>query len=173
MWTVLIFIGFFVVVVLLVIKIDTLSKDYRRLMSQFKLRDQESHHVQQLTYELAEECSQMLLTQLSVERQLTRLTPNDLQCLELLCQAIPVICKDLVNRPQPIAQALQRFLKRHSQMEWGEMDLFLNRHGRLIQCWQKNTYPGYLQMCQAGILMAKENSHRDNLRPVRPQATAV
>ncbi len=45
MWTVLIFIGFFVVVVLLVIKIDTLSKDYRRLMSQFKLRDQESHHV--------------------------------------------------------------------------------------------------------------------------------
>ncbi len=170
MWTVLIFIGFFIVVVLLVIKIDTLSKEHRRLLSQFKLRDQESNHLQQFTYELAEECSQMLLAQLTAERHLTRLSPNDVQCLELLCQAVPTVCKDMVSRQQNVAQALQRYMKRHSEMEWGEMELFLKRHGRLIQCWQKNSYPGYLQMCQAGIQMAKEYSHRDNLRPVRAQA---
>lgn len=173
MGTVLIFIGFFVVLVVLVIKIDALNKDYHRLLSQFKLRDSESQHVQQLTYELAEETSQILLQQLQAERNLTRLSADDVRCIEVLCQAIPAVCKALVSRQQPISQALQRSLKRQPEVDWKQLEICINRHGRLIQCWQKNSFSGYLQLCQAGVTMLRENSQRDNLRPIRPQAETV
>jgi len=161
MGSVLVVIGFFLIVVVLVVKIDGLGKEHKRLLSQFKLRDQEASHVQQLTYELAEECSQMLLLQLGQERTATRLNPGDMLHIEQLCQAIPVICRELVLRPQPIAQALQRYCKKYHGDGYTALEVFIHRHGRLIPSWQKNSFAGYLQLCQAAVTLVKEQSIKE------------
>ncbi|OBP13231.1 hypothetical protein A5320_19475 [Rheinheimera sp. SA_1] len=167
MGSVLVFIGFFLIVVVLVIKIDGLTKEHKRLLSQFKLRDQEASHVQQLTYELAEECCQMLLLQLGQERTSTRLNPNEVLHIEQLCQAIPVICRELVLRPQPIAQALQRYCKKYNSDGYTELEVFIHRHGRLIPSWQKNSFAGYLQLCQAAVALVKEQSVKESIKTTR------
>jgi hypothetical protein len=171
MGSVLVVIGFFLIVIILVVKIDGLSKEHKRLLSQFKLREHEASHVQQLTYELAEECSQMLLLQLGQESTSTRLSPNEVLQIERLCQAIPVICRELVLRPQPIAQALQRYCKKYHGDGYTELEMFINRHGRLISSWQKNSFAGYLQLCQAAVYMVKELSNREPAKTpkVRPE----
>lgn len=167
MGSVVIIVGFFLIVVILVVKIDGLSKEHKRLLSQFKLRDQETSHVQQLTYELAEECCQMLLLQLGQERNATRLSPTEVLNIEQLCQAIPVICRELVLRPQPIAQALQRYCKKYYAEGYNELEVFIHRHGRLIPPWQKNTFAGYLQLCQAAVLLVKEQSTKEPAKIIR------
>lgn len=171
MGSVLIVIGCVLIVVVLVVKIDGLGKEHKRLLSQFKLRDQEASHVQQLTYELAEECSQMLLLQLGQERTATRLNPNEVLLIEQLCQAIPVICRELVLRPQPIAQALQRYCKKYYPDGYSELETFINRQGRLIPSWQKNTFAGYLQLCQSGVALVKEQSIKEptKITKTRPE----
>jgi hypothetical protein len=167
MGSVLVVIGFFLIVVLLVVKIDGLSKEHKRLLSQFKLRDQEASHVQQLTYELAEEMSQMLLLQLDQERTTTRILPQEVTHIEQLCRAIPVICRELVLRPQPIPQALQRYCKKYYDGSYTEMEVFIHRHGRLIPSWQKNSFAGYLQLCQAAVLLVKEQSVKEPIKTPR------
>ena len=171
MGSVLVVIGFFLIVVVLVVKIDGVTKEHKRLLGQFKLRDQEASHVQQLTYELAEECSQMLLLQLGQECAATRLNPNEITHIEQLCQAIPVICRELVLRPQPIAQALQRYCKKYNGDGYTELEVFIHRHGRLIPSWQKNSFAGYLQMCQAAVTLVKELSVKDPIKTtkIRPE----
>lgn len=167
MGSVLVVIGFFLIVVVLVVKIDGLSKEHKRLLSQFKMRDQEASHVQQLTYELAEECCQMLLLQLGQERASTRLNPNEVLHIEQLCQAIPVICRELVLRPQPIAQALQRYCKKYNNDGYTELEVFIHRHGRLIPSWQKNSFAGYLQLCQTAVALVKEQSMKEPTRTTK------
>jgi len=167
MGSVLVVIGFFLIVVLLVVKIDGLSKEHKRLLSQFKLRDQEASHVQQLTYELAEECSHMLLLQLDQERPTTRLSAHEVVHIEQLCRAIPVICRELVLRPQPIAQALQRYCKKYYADSYTELEVFIHRHGRLIPSWQKNSFAGYLQMCQAAVSLVRELSAKETVKTSR------
>lgn len=173
MGSVLIVIGFFLIVVVLVVKIDGLSKEHKRLLAQFKLRDIETSHVQQLTYELAEECSQMLLLQLGQERNATRLPPNEVLHIEHLCQAIPVICRELVLRPQPIAQALQRYCKKYNGDGYTELEVFIHRHGRLIPSWKKNSFAGYLQLCQAAVMLVKEQSMREPTKITKPKPELV
>lgn len=167
MFTVLICIVFFVVVVVLVIKMDNLSKNHKRMVMEYKLRDQESSHIQRLTYELAEECSQILLQQLLHDKNNSRLPASEIHCIETLCQAIPAICKDLVQRQQSLPQALQRYCKRHPAVEFTELETFINRHGRLIQGWQKNTFSGYLQLCQSGVTLVREQAYKEISRPNR------
>jgi len=164
MGSVLLVIGFFLIVVVLVVKIDGLTKEHKRLLSQFKLRDHEASHVQQLTYELAEECSQMLLLQLGQDRASTRLSPTELVHIEQLCQAIPVICRELVLRQQPIAQALQRYCKKYNGDGYLELEAFINLHGRLIPSWQKNSFAGYLQLCQMAVLLVKEQCIKEPIK---------
>lgn len=168
MWTLLIFIGFFVVVVLLVVKIDSLSKAHKRMVMEYKLRDQESSHLQHLTYELAEECSQILLQQLLTDKINSRLPPSEVHCIETLCQAIPAICKELVQKQLSVPQALQRYCKRNLALEYAELEVFINRHGRLIQGWQKNSFAGYLQLCQSGVMLVREQSYKDFGKTNRP-----
>lgn len=167
MGSVLLVIGFFLIVVVLVVKIDGLTKEHKRLLSQFKMRDQEASHVQQLTYELAEEFSQMLLLQLGQERQATRLNPAEVLHIEQLCSAIPTICRELVLRPQPIAQALQRYCKKYNADGYTELEVFIHRHGRLIPGWQKNSLAGYLQLCQTAVLLVKEQSIKEPVKPIK------
>lgn len=171
MGSVLLVIGFFLIVVVLVVQIDGLTKEHKRLLSQFKLRDHEASYVQQLTYELAEECSQMLLLQLGHERAATRLNPTEVAHIEQLCTAIPMICRELVLRPQPIAQALQRYCKKYNGDGYTELEVFIHRHGRLIPSWQKNSFAGYLQLCQAAVLLVKEQSIKEPIKTakVRPE----
>lgn len=164
MGAVFVVIGFFLIVVVLVIKIDGLSKEHKRLLGQFKLRDQEASHVQQLTYELAEECSQMLLLQLDQDRSVTRMNLQEIIHIEHLCRAIPVICRELVLRPQPIKQALQRYCKKYYGDSFTELEVFIHRHGRLISGWQKNSFSGYLQLCQAAVLIVKELTTRETTK---------
>lgn len=173
MGSIFVVVGFFLIVVALVVKIDGLTKEHKRLLSQFKMRDQEASHVQQLTYELAEECCQMLLLQLNHERAATRLNPGELAHIEQLCQAIPVICRELVLRPQPIAQALQRYCKKYNGDGYAELEVFINRHGRLISSWQKNTFAGYLQLCQAAVMLVKDLSSNESIKTVRPKPEMV
>jgi DNA repair exonuclease SbcCD ATPase subunit len=173
MGSIFVVVGFFLIVVALVVKIDGLTKEHKRLLSQFKMRDQEASHVQQLTYELAEECCQMLLLQLNQERAATRFNPTELAHIEQLCQAIPVICRELVLRPQPIAQALQRYCKKYNGDGYTELEVFINRHGRLISSWQKNTFAGYLQLCQAAVILVKELSSTESTKTVRPKPEMV
>ena len=161
MFTLLICIVFFIVVVMLIIKMDNLSKNHKRMVMEYKLREQESSHIQHLAYELAEECSQILLQQLLHDKNNSRLPASEIHCIETLCQAIPVICKELVQRQQSLPQALQRYCKRHPAVEYSELEVFINRHGRLIQAWQKNTFSGYLQLCQAGVLLVREQSYKE------------
>lgn len=161
MFTLLICIVFFIVVVMMIIKMDNLSKNHKRMVMEYKLREQESSHIQHLTYELAEECSQILLQQLLHDKNNSRLPASEIHCIETLCQAIPVICKELVQRQQSLPQALQRYCKRHPSVEYSELEVFINRHGRLIQAWQKNTFSGYLQLCQAGVLLVREQSYKE------------
>lgn len=161
MFTLLICIVFFIVVVMMIIKMDNLSKNHKRMVMEYKLREQESSHIQHLTYELAEECSQILLQQLLHDKNNSRLPASEIHCIETLCQAIPVICKELVQRQQSLPQALQRYCKRHPSVEYSELEVFINRHGRLIQAWQKNTFSGYLQSCQAGVLLVREQSYKE------------
>ncbi len=168
MGSVFVIVGFFLIVVVLVVKIDGVTKAHKRLLSQFKLRDQESSHVQQLTYELAEECCQILILQLSRECAFSRLSPNDLTHIEQLCKAIPTICRELVLRPQPIAQALQRYCKKHYGDGYAELEVFIQRHGRLISSWQKNSFAGYLQLCQAAVALATDSVVKEVPRAVKP-----
>ncbi|MFN6972309.1 MAG: hypothetical protein ACK4NN_15685 [Rheinheimera sp.] len=172
MGAVFVVVGFFLIVVVLVVKIDGLSKEHKRLLGQFKLREQETSHVQQLTYELAEECSQMLLLQLAQERAATRLNPNEITHIEQLCQAIPVICRELVLRPQPIKQALQRYCKKYYGDSFTELEVFIHRHGRLIPSWQKNSFAGYLQMCQAAVLLVKELTTKESTKEITKTSKA-
>ncbi len=168
MWTLLIFIVFFIVVVLLVIKIDSLSKAHKRMVMEYKLRDQESSHILQLTYELAEECCQILLQQLLQDKINSRLPASEVFCIETLCQAIPVICKELAQKQQSLPQALKKYCNRNLTVEYAELEAFINRHGRLIQGWQKNSLAGYLQLCQSGVMLVKEQSYKEFGKTSRP-----
>jgi hypothetical protein len=102
-----------------------------------------------------------LLLQLGHDRASTRLSPTEVVHIEQLCQAIPVVCRELVLRQQPIAQALQRYCKKYNGDGYLELEAFINRHGRLIPSWQKNSFAGYMQLCQLAVLLVKEQSIKE------------
>ena len=164
MFTVVVILVLIVLSIYLLIRLDGINREHKRLYSHLKLRDQESTQIKHLTYELAEEFSQSLLWQLQQERRSTRLVQDDLQCIEQLCQAIPMICREMLLRPQSIAQALQRYCQKFAAVEYVKLEGFINKHGRLISGWQKNNMVGYLQICQAAVQLCREQSQQDYQR---------
>ncbi len=144
-----------------------MTSEYKQLLAQFRLLDQESSQVQQFTYELAEEFSQFLLLQLGSVRRMSRLAEDELYIFELAIQLIPTLCKEMSSRQLALQPALQRTLKLHADLEYSAVEAVIGKHGRLINGWQKQNFAGYLQMCQQMYLLAKEFSHKDVQRPTQ------
>lgn len=164
MWWLLVFAMLAGLVILLYIRTEGLTREHKRLLVQHKMLEQDHRMVQQYTYELAEEFSQSLLQQLSQARRMSRVQPETLNTFETCLQAIPVICKELSSRQQTVAQALQRYLKMHTELTLAEAESEFTRHGRLVNYWQQQSFAGYLQMCQQMVSLAKEHAHKESFR---------
>jgi len=165
-WWVVAFVCLGILMVAVLVKTDNLASEHKRLLGQFRTLDQENSQVQQFTFELAEEFSQFLLLQLGSVRRMSRLAEDELLIFELAIQLIPTLCKEMSSRHLALKPALQRALKLHADIELNAVEAVVSKHGRLINGWQKQNFGGYLQMCQQMYLLAKECSHKENLRPI-------
>lgn len=170
MWWLLVFAMLAGLVILLYIRTDGLTREHKRLLVQHKMLEQDHRMTQQYTYELAEEFSQSLLQQLSQARRMSRMQPETLNIFETCLQAIPVMCKELSGRQQSVAQALQRFLKMHTDMTLAQAESEFTRHGRLVNYWQQQSFAGYLQMCQQMVNLAREHAHKEHFRATETPA---
>jgi hypothetical protein len=153
-----------VLIVVMIVRTDSLASEHKRLLMQLKMLDQESIQFQQITYELAEEFSQFLLLQLGAVRRLSRVPEDELFQFEIAIQLIPTLCKEISLRRLSFKAALQRSLKLHSGIELESFAASVSRHGRLIPGWQKQNFGGYLQMSQQMCLLAKEYSDKEQIR---------
>lgn len=160
-WWVLAIVCLIVLTIVMVVKTDSLASEHKRLLVQFKMLDQESVQFQQITYELAEEFSQFLLLQLGAARRFSRMPEDELYQFEVAMQLIPTLCKEISGRRLSFKAALQRALKLHADIELAAFEASVARHGRLIPGWQKQSFGGYLQMCQQMYLLTKEHSHKE------------
>lgn len=160
-WWVLAIACLIVLMVVMIVRTDSLASEHKRLLVQFKMLDQESVQFQQITYELAEEFSQFLLLQLGAARRLSRMPEDELYQFEIAMQLIPTLCKEMSTRRLSFKAALQRALKLHADIELTVFEATISRHGRLIPGWQKQSFAGYLQMCQQMYLLTKEHSHKE------------
>ncbi len=166
-WWVLAFVCLIILMVVMLVRTESLTSEHKRLLAQFRVLDQESAQVQQFTYELAEEFSQFLLLQLGSVRRMSRLAEDELYMFELAIQLIPTLCKEMSSRHLALKPALQRALKLHADVEFSAVEAAIGKHGRLINGWQKQSFAGYLQMCQQMYLLAKEFSHKDVQKPMQ------
>ncbi len=166
MWWLLAFIACFAVIMALVIKVDGLAKEHKRLLVQARLRDNESFQVQQLAVQLAQQYQELLLQQLNAARRLTRIPEAELRFIELICQAIPGINKELSRRQMPLVQAFRRYLQTQPEVDVAALEAFINQHGRLIPFWLKNNFEAYLQLAATAVQMVRDNSHKDFRAPV-------
>ncbi len=160
-WWVLAIACLIVLTIVMVVKTDSLASEHKRLLVQFKMLDQESVQFQQITYELAEEFSQFLLLQLGAARRFSRMPEDELYQFEVAMQLIPTLCKEISGRRLSFKAALQRALKLHADIELAAFEASVARHSRLIPGWQKQSFGGYLQMCQQMYLLTKEHSHKE------------
>ncbi len=160
-WWVLAIACLIVLMVVMVVKTDGLASEHKRLLVQFKMLEQESIQFQEISYELAEEFSQFLLLQLGAARRFSRMPEEELYQFEIATQLIPTLCKEISGRRLSFKAALQRALKLHADIELTAFETTVGRHGRLIPGCQKQTFAGYLQMCQQMYLLTKEHSHKE------------
>lgn len=167
-WWVLAIACLIVLMVVMLVRTDSLASEHKRLLVQYKMLDQESIQFQQITYELAEEFSQFLLLQLGAARRFSRMPEAEMYQFEIAIQLIPTLCKEISGRRLSFKAALQRALKLHADIEMADMEATIGRHGRLIPGWQKQSFGGYLQMCQQMYLLTKEYSHKEQ-RPGQPE----
>lgn len=168
LWWILAIACLIVLIVVMVVRTDSLASEHKRLLVQFKMLEQESLQFEQITYELAEEFSQFLLLQLGAVRRLSRIPEDELYQFEIAIQLIPTLCKEISGRRLSFKAALQRAIKLHADIELTAFESTLSRHGRLIPGWQKQSFNGYLQMCQQMYLLTKEFSHKEQ-RPGQPE----
>lgn len=164
MWSILAFLALLAVIVGLIIKTDSLGKDYKRLVSQARLSDMDNQQFQQTTYELAEMLSLTLAAQLQAARRLSRFDEKDLDMFEVCLQAIPYVCKEMLQRRPSLSAAFQRSVRQLTDIDPAAMETFVTRHGRLVPAWQRNSLNGYLQLCQQIVLLVQEFSHKDIIR---------
>ncbi len=169
-WWVLAIACLIVLMVVMIARTDSLASEHKRLLVQFKMLDQESIQFQQVTYELAEEFSQFLLLQLGAARRFSRMPEEELYQFEIAMQLIPTLCKEMSGRRLSFKAALQRSLKLHADIEMAVFEATVGRHGRLIPGWQKQSFGGYLQMCQQMYLLTKEYAHKEQ-RSGQPELT--
>ena len=164
MWTILALLALLAVIVGLIIKTETLGKDYKRLQAQARIIDSDSQQVQQVTFELAETLALTLTSQLHTARRMSRFDDKDLDLFELCLQAIPLVCKEMLNRRPSLSVAFQRSIRQLTDIDPALVEALITRHGRLVQAWQRNSLPGYLQLCQQIVLLVQEYSYKDSTR---------
>ncbi len=162
MWVFLAFLALLAVIIVLMMKIDTLAREHKRFIVQCRLMESESTHVQHLTFEMAEEFSVNLQHQLQHAKRATRVQEAELLLFEFCIQQIPALCKELSIRPQSLTAAVNKITKASQVVEMTQLETCINRHGRLISAWQRNNFAGYLQMCQQMVMIVKENSSKDS-----------
>lgn len=170
MWWVIAVVCLMVLIVVMLVKTDSLASEHKRLLMQFKMLDQETVQFQQFTYELAEEFCQFLLLQLGAARRLSRLPEPELYQFEIAIQLIPTLCKEISSRRLGFKAAMQRALQLHCDIELAQLEATIARHGRLIPGWQKQSFSGYLQMCQQMYLLTKEYAHKEQFKPSMSEA---
>lgn len=164
MWTILALLALLAVIVGLIIKTETLGKDYKRIQAQARIIDSDSQQVQQVTFELAETLALTLTSQLHMARRMSRFDEKDLDLFELCLQAIPLVCKEMLNRRPSLSVAFQRSVRQLTDIDPALVEALITRHGRLVQAWQRNSLSGYLQLSQQIVLLVQEYSHKDSTR---------
>lgn len=164
MWTILALLALLAVIVGLIIKTETLGKDYKRIQAQARIIDSDCQQVQQVTFELAETLALTLTSQLHMARRMSRFDDKDLDLFELCLQAIPFVCKEMLNRRPSLSVAFQRSVRQLTDIDPALVEALITRHGRLVQAWQRNSLSGYLQLCQQVVLLVQEYSHKDSTR---------
>jgi uncharacterized protein YukE len=163
-WTILALLALLAVIVGLIIKTETLGKDYKRIQAQARIIDSDSQQVQQVTFELAETLALTLTSQLHMARRMSRFDEKDLDLFELCLQAIPLVCKEMLNRRPSLSVAFQRSVRQLTDIDPALVEALITRHGRLVQAWQRNSLSGYLQLSQQIVLLVQEYSHKDSTR---------
>lgn len=166
MWSILAFLALLAIIVGLIIKTESLNKEYKRLVSQVRLSDIDNQQTQQTTYELADMLALTLAAQLQAARRLSRFDDKDLDMFEVCLQAIPYVCKEMSQRRPSLSVAFQRAVRQLTDIEPSAMEAFVTRHGRLVPAWQRNSFQGYLQLCQQIVLLVQEFSHKETFRGV-------
>lgn len=154
------------VVIFLYAKSESMAREHKRVLAQFRLADMDSQYIQQTTYELADALSLTLANQLQASRRLSRFDVRELELFELGIQALPFVCKEMLQRKQSLSSALQRACRQISEQDPAQLEALIERHGRLIQHWQRNDFVGYMQLCQQMVALTQEFSHKEQLRPV-------
>ncbi|MBN8445997.1 MAG: hypothetical protein U5L01_10685 [Rheinheimera sp.] len=162
MWVFLAFLALLAVIIVLMMKIDTLAREHKRFIVQCRLMESESSHVQHITFDMAEEFSVNLQQQLQLARRTTRVTEAEVLLFEFCIQSIPAVCKELSRRQQSLAQAMARVVQLNGIIDMQQLDTCINRHGRLIPAWQRNNFAGYLQLCQQMVALMREHSTKEH-----------
>ncbi|RVT44389.1 hypothetical protein EMM73_16875 [Rheinheimera sediminis] len=152
-------------IVFLAVKLDQLSKMQNRLKVQLHFAQQQSVQLEHLAFWLAEEQSQQLLVKVHQAGRTHAKVPVWYLHTELLCKAIPVLCKELAKQGTLPRQAVAKFLKQQNQLSFNEMENFLRHHPVLTEFWQSNTMTSYLKLCQRAVEMLQEYkpAHSDRL----------
>ena len=91
MWVFLAFLALLAVIIVLMMKIDTLAREHKRFIVQCRLMESESSHVQHITFDMAEEFSVNLQQQLQLARRTTRVTEAEVLLFEFCIQSIPAV----------------------------------------------------------------------------------
>ncbi len=152
MWILLILLAI-VPIVFLALRLDQLSKMQNRLKVQLHFAEQQSMQLEHLAFWLAEEQSQQLLAKVHQAGRTHAKTPVWYLHTELLCKAIPVLCKEQANHNMLPRQAVAKFLKQQNQLTFNEMENFIRHHDVLTEFWQSNTLTSYLKLCQRAVEM--------------------
>lgn len=152
-------------IVFLALKLDQLGKLQNRLKVQLHFAQQQSLQLEHLAFWLAEEQSQQLLSKLHQYGRAHTKAPLWYLHTELLCKAIPVLCKEQANHTTLPRQAVAKFLKQQNQLSFNEMENFIRHHPVLTEFWQSNTLISYLKLCQRAVDMLQDNQavHSDRL----------
>ena len=111
MWSILAFLALLAIIVGLIIKTESLNKEYKRLVSQVRLSDIDNQQTQQTIYELADMLALTLAAQLQAARRLSRFDDKDLDMFEVCLQAIPYVCKEMSQRRPSLSVAFQRAVR--------------------------------------------------------------
>jgi len=161
MWVFLVFFALLAVIIVLMMKIDTLAREHKRFIVQCRLMESESSHVQHITFDMAEEFSVNLQQQLQLARRASRVNEAEILLFEFCIQNIPALCKELSRRQQSLTQAMARVVQVNGIIDMQQLETCINRHGRLISAWQRNNFAGYLQLCQQMVALTKDNSAKE------------
>lgn len=152
-------------IVFLALKLDQLGKMQNRLKVQLRFAEQQSVQLEHLAFWLAEEQSQQLLAKVHQAGRAHTKAPVWYLHTELLCKAIPVLCKEQANHSTLPRQAVAKFLKQQNQLSFNEMENFIRHHPVLTEFWQSNTLTSYLKLCQRAVEMLQDYQpvHADRL----------